>query len=159
MVAVHALTGAAHEIFHELLNDAGNPKVLGENPFVAPKRRRQYRETVKRARNFLKHADRKPDGILEFTPVLTEYYLCDAAWMFERLNGSPGKEGAVFTTWFQGRHPDTLHKEMFGEFYYALNRARKNVDHNVRKQNFLKLLDNRTLWRNEKGGSDGTQSE
>jgi hypothetical protein len=90
-IAVHTLTAAAYNILKDL---AKREKL--EFPFI--KRGfldsipQQHRESVwaflSNPENFFKHADRDPDGVLEFDPQLTELLLLDACSYFKH-SGAP----------------------------------------------------------------------
>lgn len=66
---------------------------------------------IRRYQNFLKHADRDPDDILDFDPSATEYLLLECALLYvEHVNSSPGLTPGInaFQSWFMVHHPELM---------------------------------------------------
>jgi hypothetical protein len=77
-VSIHTLAFAAYEIAQKLSQKLGNLRMTLEGwvpERVKPESVQAVIQRITEARNFFKHADRDPYGILDFDPSVTEYVL------------------------------------------------------------------------------------
>src|SRR3989442_1153367 len=82
-LAAHTVTAAAHQLLHDMLAKAGQDgSFLRGGRMIRPRCRTEFKTLVSKSENFLKHADRDPEEVLEFRPSLTKYFLLDAAEMY-----------------------------------------------------------------------------
>jgi hypothetical protein len=58
------------------------------------------------ARNFFKHADQDPEGILEFDESQNELVLLDAVLVLSQLDSDGLEEANVFVGWITTGHPE-----------------------------------------------------
>jgi hypothetical protein len=90
------LAGAAHQIVKDLAGSdhkgvvLDNPEEIGEGFF----------EAFRYPYTSLKHADRKPDEILEFPTELAELYIYEAVEKYYFLVGKYSLEMLVFLLWY-----------------------------------------------------------
>ena len=77
-VAIHTLACAAHEIINDINKHRGGEDLLFNKAVF----REEYRdEIIKRFRKemtFFKHADRDPEGVIDFVPKLTEIFIINS---------------------------------------------------------------------------------
>ena len=66
---------------------------------------------MNRPRNFFKHSDRDPDGLLDFKPDTTAMWLLDCVRMYGKLTGEWPKECKVFHVWFMVAFPELITRE------------------------------------------------
>ena len=71
-VSVHTLVGAAH-ILIDLCTAAKQESVIQRH--VRPEKRWEFEGAIREPQNFLKHADKYPDAVLDFEPHATELML------------------------------------------------------------------------------------
>ena len=110
MLSVHALAAGAHEVLHTLLLKSGIAEsYLRDNPSVRPEKRKELIALMNRTQNFLKHADRDPDHVLEYYKKETPFWIHDAITMYARLNGSfKFRAFFLFNAWFLLEYPSVL---------------------------------------------------
>lgn len=133
-VAIHTLTGAARQILEDV---ARRRKVPGltlpgqAEGLIRPERVAAFRAMLREAQNFLKHADRDPDRVLDFPVDASEPLLFDACLTFRRLTGEvrPWLQAFVIWVWLGNPEllvapPDSMEKvRRFGETFRPLGRT------------------------------------
>ena len=109
VVAIHTLAAAARQILHDICVASGIKRDLEDSEeFVALDRESQkkFLRGIKELQNFLKHADKDPEGELEFNSELTELFIYDACQLYRNINGKLFKEGMVFQLWMFKKYPE-----------------------------------------------------
>ena len=84
-VAVHTLTAAAYNILRDIARKSGSGHPFLKTSFIdeyPEDKRKGIHEFINHPENFLKHADRDADGILDLNPEITEILLIDALAYF-----------------------------------------------------------------------------
>jgi hypothetical protein len=111
-VSIRTLAAAAHQVLSDLLKHAGKKTRLERNAedVVKPEYRREYRDAIRRAQNFFKHADKEPNptAVVEFDPRQTHYILLDCFEAYMLLTGRSMRELWLFFGWFALENPDLL---------------------------------------------------
>lgn len=108
-VSIHTLIAAAHKILFNmtgksiLKNDALNIFTSKKFPEKETKR---YLNEITRSENFFKHADRDPNGELEFDSKITEYFIFDAVRMYYLLSNKETDLMSKYNVWFYLNYPD-----------------------------------------------------
>ena len=98
-VPIYALASAAREILTTLGDKTGIETVLHA---VAKRQGKSLKELVTSAHtfaNFFKHADRDPQGVLDFSETDVDPVLAMAVQDFGRITGGMPVEGQVFELW------------------------------------------------------------
>ncbi len=75
---------------------------------MKPEYQKLYRQTVVRAENFFKHAERDADIALDWDPRETHVLLVDSGDAYLALTGHYLRELWVFLLWFQLEYPHLL---------------------------------------------------
>ena len=78
---------------------------------IIPEKKRDWLAAIFKARNFFKHADKDPNGILEFRPSTNDFSLIDAVGMYGSLKRRFAPETIVFLMWFAVRYPELVAEE------------------------------------------------
>jgi hypothetical protein len=100
--SIHTLACAGLDV----INALGAP--LGELAMrYDPSRFKEWLPIVAEIRNFFKHADRNPEGTLEFKPSTNNHLLADCVDTFHRVTGSQTVTMRVFWSYF------TLHNTQY----------------------------------------------
>jgi hypothetical protein len=109
-VSAHTLAYAAYEIAHAV-SKAKNPNrgdLLLDSSQVKPDKRKEFNQVFKEAANFFKHADRDPDGTIEFSPGLTELFIYFAIKGLALCGVKLAIELDIFMYWLQVRSPSLM---------------------------------------------------
>jgi hypothetical protein len=112
-ISAHTLAYAAYEIIHTV-SKVKNPNrgdLLLDSSQVKPDKRREFNNVFKEAANFFKHADRDPDGAIEFSPGLTSLFIYFAIKGLESCGVTPAHEFTIFTFWLLVRTPEAMMPE------------------------------------------------
>ena len=137
LLAIHGLVAGAHEVIYTLLaknNQATS--FIRNNDYIRPEYAREYHEHMNRPQNFLKHADRDPDGILDFYEKGTPMWIFDAIGMYAKLTGSlKHREFFLFFVWFSHEYPQLLKK---GPLLDMVNKF--NARHSVSKNTLAEII-------------------
>jgi hypothetical protein len=107
-VAIHTLTAAAHQIFHDIGKKQGVPTMLREIHGILPEYEKRAHELVRRYENFFKHADKDPDGLLDFNPHATELYMLDVVLTYELLTRELVPLFSTLKAWVFIQNPDLI---------------------------------------------------
>ena len=68
------------------------------------------------AENFFKHADRDPEGVIDFSPEINELLLWEASLKYSELTSEETSPMAAIQLWFQVKHPE----------YFKLEASKQN---------------------------------
>jgi hypothetical protein len=121
-VSAHTLAYAAYEIAHAV-SKAKNPNrgdLLLDSSQIKPEKRKEFNKLFREAANFFKHADRDPDGKIEFSPGLTEIFIYYAIIGLEVCGVTLANELLVFRWWLQVRSPESM---MSKDAYEAIRKS------------------------------------
>jgi hypothetical protein len=103
-VSIHTLGAAADGILRDLSTTPTlTQRGLEELP---PELRTAIEKALKVPQNFLKHADRDPEEILDFAPGITELMLLDASAKYWELSGEKTPMTKAYEVWFSLQHPE-----------------------------------------------------
>jgi hypothetical protein len=110
-VAVHLLAASALQVISDIAGSRGVSGIIKNNPRVREDKRAEFDRLMNKAVNFMKHADRDADGVLEFRPEVTEFYILDAILVLQTLREQIPWACRVYAAWFGTKHPDLLNDE------------------------------------------------
>jgi hypothetical protein len=113
-VSAHTLAFAAYEIAHAV-SKAKKPNrrdLLLDSSEVKPDKRKEFNHAFREAANFFKHADRDPDGSIEFSPGLTEIFIYFAISGLALCDVDLAPELLIFMSWLQIRTPALMSKQV-----------------------------------------------
>jgi len=68
--------------------------------WIKPGKEKLFRDKLNEAENFFKHADKDPEGSIEFSPFQTEILLFDACSHYYTLTGETVPVFRLFEGWF-----------------------------------------------------------
>lgn len=104
LVSAWTLGAAAYNIIRDLKRASGGSNMLLKDQIVSAvpaEIREKVRLKIQEVENFLKHADRDPDGTLDFSPHgRIELLLFDAALAYRELSGYETPEMVLIRMWF-----------------------------------------------------------
>jgi hypothetical protein len=63
---------------------------------------------MRKPQNFFKHADKDPEGVVRFNPLLSVCLILYSVKYFYAISGKQIPEGRVFQVWFFLRFPDRM---------------------------------------------------
>ncbi|MCR6665860.1 MAG: hypothetical protein NVV69_07615 [Methyloversatilis sp.] len=120
LVAVHTLAAASLQV----LSDVGKAKgvttgMLKHGRYIRDDKKKIWFELINEAQNFFKHADKDPDGVLDFKPSSTPFYIIDAVLLEGQLRKELSPASNCFLLWFYVAYPDVLTEEPFKAFSEA----------------------------------------
>ena len=108
-VSVHTLAAAAYNVIRDLNEKRGGEKMLKDMwQLLDTQDAALFRKHINEAENFLKHADRDPDSLLELSPQWTEVILLEASTRYCVLTDEQPAVLQLFINWFVVRHPNVF---------------------------------------------------
>jgi hypothetical protein len=109
-ISIHALAFAAYEVVH-VISKKRNPHrrdLLFDTDLIKDEYRSDFNKRIKRHAYFFKHADRDPDGVVEFNPEINQWLMLFAV-LGRELCGLPvSQEESAFLWWSQIHDPKLL---------------------------------------------------
>jgi len=142
---IYTLAAAAQGLLRDLLRPRGEGSFIKDSDFIVPEKRAEFMRLINRPQNFLKHADRDPEEVLERIPEASEGVLMDCLFMYQRLTGRQLREGIPFTVWYSVAYPQVLKP---GPFADSIAVAKSASGGSVPgKADYLRLLARGDLWR------------
>ncbi len=112
-VAIHTLAAASYQIIHDLNRRNKGPDLFLDSKFIKDKYRKTFKEDMKYASNFMKHADRGKSGIatkLNFNPGLSEFFMLYAIFGLIYFKENLTTEEEAFKWWQMLHKPELLTK-------------------------------------------------
>jgi hypothetical protein len=145
-IGVHALAGSAHTVLRDLLKHRDGPRNSGTpDKDVQPGSQHFVAEMAAKAKNFLKHADRDPEEILEFDPNWTDFLIFEAIVMHLELTLSFSDPNAFFLMWLAAKYPNVLLLDRFGDDFLKLKRIFPTLGTPAnQKRTFLAAMNSRS---------------
>jgi hypothetical protein len=112
-VSIHTLAFAAYEVLHTVSKKRNKYRrdLLFDTDLVKDEYRSQWNMRLKKEAHFFKHADRDPDGEIEFNPEVSWGFILYATLGRELCGVSPSEEESAFLWWFQIHEPKLLTEE------------------------------------------------
>ena len=106
-VSIHALAAAAYSLIRDINEHRGGEPMLKDlHLFLSDGLAREFRKYINRPENFLKHADKDPDGVDDLEPRWTEALLWEASRKYCEMTGEQNKLMLTFVFWFVERQPE-----------------------------------------------------
>ena len=139
-VSTHALAYAAYDVIHTLSRKQGRKRsLLIDYDGVKDDHKKIFRDAVRRAGNYFKHADRDPDEALQFNPVSNEIFIFFAILGVELMGLKINKVERTFILWLCLNNPGWLTKE--GRVMFSENIPINTLSElrNIPKQEFFQL--------------------
>ena len=96
-VSIHTLVGAAHILITDLSSTANQETLIERH--IKREKRWEFEKAIRAPQNFLKHADRDPQAVLDFEPHATELLLLIDIETFRELTGSITDSMKAFLTY------------------------------------------------------------
>jgi hypothetical protein len=112
--AIHTVISAAFGILHALAEKHGSVRAhQAISDHIRPGKEREYWSYMNRASNFLKHADRDSDAMLEdVSDEVNDSAILFAILYYADLSGSPlPPTMAMFSAWYVCLHPSVMTDE------------------------------------------------
>ena len=146
-VSIHTLVGAAHRVIHDISEHRGiggafmvDGKRIEEWGF-SPK---EFKNAVRYAETFFKHAKEDPEGVFDFSPRETEFIFMSAIECYHRFTGDYSKLLSTCMAWFRFQHPATLSESFRDRFPEMIGRIGKmspmNFFHEFGEFDFVRLI-------------------
>lgn len=104
-VAIHTIVAASHELIHNLFRHRGLSGLLFDSPVLKEEYRSEAMKKLKEPATFFKHAQRDPNGVLEFHPGLNELLLLTCINALTRMGEPACIETAALNWWTWVNHP------------------------------------------------------
>jgi hypothetical protein len=112
-VSTHALAFAAYEVVHTVSKKRNKyrPDLLFDTDYIKDEYRGDWNKLLKKPAWFFKHADRDPEGEIEFNTEATWGFLLYAI-LGRELCGSPSsEEESAFLWWLHLHHTEILSED------------------------------------------------
>jgi hypothetical protein len=112
-VSVHALTFAAYEVVHTVSKKRHRYRrdLLFDSALIKEEYRADFNKRVKQHAYFFKHADRDPEGVIDFNPKINEWLILFAITGRVLCGETQSREESAFLWWIQLHSPELLTKE------------------------------------------------
>lgn len=143
-VSMYTLTGAAHQILHDISKKEGKNISVKDSPLVQGEDRKHLIRAFNFPQNFFKHADIDHKNTFKFKYRATPLYLFDTIRMYILLaDKKPSHEMKIFLMWSQLRFPDLFN-------FPALEEDLGKIRSNIKDPDEFRLLGRSLLEESEK---------
>ncbi len=106
-VSIHTLTAAAYSLLRDINEHRHGEAMLKDLHLLLPDDLAgKFKSYINRPENFLKHADKDPDGVDELEPKWTEVLLWEASRKYCEITGEQDKLMITFVLWFVAHQPE-----------------------------------------------------
>ena len=134
-VSIHTLACAAHQIIHDIIHHRGGQSPLFDSPYVREEFRKRAKKLFHRPYSFFKHANRDPEGFIEFDASVPELFISASIIGLQELGIKDSLLRSGFTLYFGLHNPDMFTEPFFQ--YIHLDVLRKT---NLSRPAFLQKL-------------------
>lgn len=131
-ISIHTLVCASHEIIANLNKKTNGTPLILEGTIVKEEYKKDFRDMVREAKNFFKHANKDSDEVLDFNPDTNDHYLLDACEGYQLLTGEKNPYFITYRGWFNYKYPQILNN--FVSYNIIKNRFRGD------KLEFFKIM-------------------
>lgn len=143
-LSIHTLAFAAQGILRDIGKNIGmqHLSILHDNPLIPPDQRKEWIKAINAPRNFFKHADKDPNGTLEFDEIENEYLLLDAVLLYGEVSKEHLSAANVYIGWLTTKNPGlraAIAGNQIGEYCV------RNGISPANKEKFRDLIDARLL--------------
>lgn len=109
-ISIHTLTSASGQIVEDILKSRKRPSLIEDVvlKFVKDEKRDYVRKKLREPRNFFKHADKEPEGMLEFNPAANDSHLFVTCSSYSLLTGERIPQMVLFECWYLLQYPDLV---------------------------------------------------
>ena len=109
-ISIHTLVAASHQVLDDLCKHKGIDESIFSivKSIIRQDKQKYFRGRIRQAGNFFKHADEDPEGMHEFRPALTHFFLFDSIRLLYQLTQSIFPEALVYQVWFNMKYPEIL---------------------------------------------------
>jgi hypothetical protein len=152
-VAIHTLISAAHEIVHTLFKRAGLHGLMFDTDYIKDEYRSDWAKLIKRHSAFFKHAQKDPDGEIEFDPAVNIGLPTACYSGLSRLGEPLGIEESCFEFWLRVHHPNWFRQQIMKDGV-PVNLFQLFGD--IEKDDFFEGFEN--LWRQGKAPGQASRS-
>jgi hypothetical protein len=106
-VSIHTLAAAAYSVIRDVNEHRGGEPMLKDlHCFLTNDVARKFKRYINSPENFLKHADRDPEGMADLEPRWTEVLIWEASRKYLEITGEQNKTFMhTFILWFTLREP------------------------------------------------------
>ena len=142
-VSAYALAAASREITDDLF-DKNRDEILGRECArlgdikqvrwsfreeyeirIKPEYLAEARQIMRERQNFLKHADRDPEGTIDLSTELFAMHIFTSIMNFQLVTASWTRAMALFTCWITAKYPNLLKEDAEGQFIEQIERFRR----------------------------------
>ena len=139
-LAIHTLAAAAQGTLRDIARVSGAERlsILHDHSDIAPEHKRNWINALNAPRDFFKHGENDPNGILEFHKSDNVMVLLDAVLLYWTVANESFSAANVFMGWFTTKNPEmrkALSDNTIGDYC-----VRNNISADD-KSRFLELID------------------
>lgn len=143
-LSIHTLASAAQGILRDIMKVTGaqHLSILHDHPQISLEDRGKWIKIINTPRNFLKHADKDPNGTLEFNAIVNEILLLEAVLLYGTVAQTYLSAANVYIGWFTTKNPElraTISGNQIGD--YCVRNGISPDD----KEKFRELIDAKIL--------------
>ncbi|MGA2331257.1 MAG: hypothetical protein ABSG75_05805 [Syntrophales bacterium] len=136
-VSIHTLACSAHQIVHDINHRRGGRDLLYDSLMFKDEYRRQAIHYLKQHYNFFKHAEKDPEGGIEFDPLVTEIFIMFTSLGLELLGHSPDEVRGAFNIYYSLCNPHLLTDKGKAEFVDAVPEESRKYALSMQKKQFF----------------------
>jgi hypothetical protein len=145
-VSIHTLAGAVYQLLADINRHRGGKPLFSEvealKGVVVPGKEKEVAQLFKKAENFFKHADRDPEGVIDFSPEINEMLLWETSAKYYELTSETTPPMGAIKIWFAARHSNLFTEGAFKEerFKYKFESAASWVKTLTKTQFYKEML-------------------
>jgi hypothetical protein len=102
-VSIHALASSAYQVIEDINRHQGGNLMFKDGYGVLDQSSQEWRKWLNVPQNFVKHADKDPEGAIRFRPWVTVITLCEAASAFKRIAGFRPVVSVAAIIWIESK--------------------------------------------------------
>ena len=138
-VSIHTLACSAHQIVHDINYLKGGRDLIYDSLIIKDEYRREAICYLKQKYNFFKHADKDPDGTIEFDPKGSEEFILFTSFGLELLGRSPDEVRGAFNIYYALHNHHLLTEKGQSFFIDSIPEENRKYALSMPKQQFFEV--------------------
>lgn len=115
-ISIHLLACSSHQIISDIIHHRGGHDPLFDSPYIKPGFKDVAKRHFHKHYNFFKHANRDPDGSIEFNPSAPQYFIVNSILGLEQLNVKHNLLRTAFFLYFGFHNPELMQENGLKSF-------------------------------------------
>ena len=134
-ISIHTLSMAGFRILRDIAQNKKSPLYVKIESMIKPEMMGEFWGLIQKYANFLKHADKDPEGsIINFNEEINDSILFLASLYYRDIGFKLTPEMLTITVWYSALHPDFIIENTFSDYKSQIDIIKRTLIGKSRKE-------------------------